>query len=139
MTSSNHGDVFERSRGRLVALAYRLVGTVADAEDAVQDAALGWSRTDASTVNNPEAYLVTATTHAALNRLRSRRSETVSYPGVWLPEPIATHTIPESVRPRRTPPPRCHQSIPGRLQLRASRRPPRNPRAGRNVRGFFRG
>ena len=96
MNESGHGDVFERNRGRLLALAYRLLGTVADAEDAVQDAAVGWSRTDPTHIDNPDAFLVTATTHAALNRLRSRRNNKESYPGVWLPEPVATDPLPEA-------------------------------------------
>jgi len=96
VNETGHGDVFERSRGHLLVLAYRLLGTVADAEDAVQDAAVGWSRTDPSTVENPEAFLVTATTHAALNRLRRRRNNAESYPGAWLPEPIATDPLPDA-------------------------------------------
>lgn len=95
MNSAGHGDVFERCRGQLVSLAYRLLGSVAEAEDAVQDAAIGWSRTDPGSVDNPEAFLVTATTNAALSRLRRRRTRPEVYPGVWLPEPVATGPLPE--------------------------------------------
>lgn len=83
-------DVFEERRGLLQGVAYRVLGTVTDAEDVVQDAWLRWSGVDADTVEDPTAYLVTVTTRLAIDRLRSVQSRRESYVGPWLPEPIAT-------------------------------------------------
>ncbi|WP_019634723.1 RNA polymerase sigma-70 factor [Actinomadura atramentaria] len=83
-------DVFEQHRGRLFAVAYRMLGTVADAEDAVQDAWLRWSARDRSDVLDPEAYLVRITGNVALDRLRAAKARRESYVGPWLPEPVLT-------------------------------------------------
>jgi RNA polymerase sigma-70 factor (ECF subfamily) len=82
-------DAFEIERPRLLGLAYRMLGSLSDAEDVVQDAWLRWSGTDRDRVENPAAWLTTATTRLALDRLRavSRRRE--DYVGPWLPEPVA--------------------------------------------------
>ncbi len=80
-------DRFERERPRLVGLAYRMLGTVADAEDVVQDAWFRWQAAPPGTVDRPEAWLTTVTTRIALDHLRTvRRRE--SYVGPWLPEPL---------------------------------------------------
>jgi RNA polymerase sigma-70 factor (TIGR02957 family) len=83
-------DNFENYRELLFAVAYRMLGTVADAEDAVQDAWLRWSGTDRSQVRDPRAYLVRVVTNTAVDRLRSARAKRESYVGPWLPEPILT-------------------------------------------------
>lgn len=75
----------ERLRPKLLAVAYRMLGTVADAEDAVQDAYLRY-RQHAAGVGNPEAWLVKATTRRCIDRLRKARRE--EYVGQWLPEPV---------------------------------------------------
>jgi RNA polymerase sigma-70 factor (ECF subfamily) len=82
-------DAFEIERPRLLGLAYRMLGSLSDSEDVVQDAWLRWSGTDRDRVENPAAWLTTATTRLALDRLRavSRRRE--DYVGPWLPEPVA--------------------------------------------------
>lgn len=83
-------DVFEDRRGLLQAVAYRVLGTVTDAEDIVQEAWLRWNRVDAATVDDPTAYLVTVTTRLAIDRLRSAKANRVTYVGPWLPEPVPT-------------------------------------------------
>ena len=80
---------FERHRGRLLGLAYRMLGSRADAEDAVQDAWLRWSQTDQRGVNSAEAYLVTIVTRLCLDRMKSARAQREIYVGPWLPEPVA--------------------------------------------------
>ncbi|WP_051712908.1 RNA polymerase sigma-70 factor [Spirillospora albida] len=82
--------IFEEHRGLLFAVAYRMLGTAADAEDAVQDAWLRWSSADRSGVADPKAYLVRITTNVALDRLRSARVQRETYVGPWLPEPMLT-------------------------------------------------
>lgn len=81
---------FERCRGACFAAAYRMLGSVADAEDVVQDTWLRWSAEDRGDVVNAEAYLVRVATRAALNKLRSVRARREDYVGPWLPEPLVT-------------------------------------------------
>ena len=84
--------VFEAHRGLMFAIAYRMLGTIADAEDAVQDAWLRWSAAPRADVADPRAYLARIVTNTALNRLRSARSRREAYIGPWLPEPLLTET-----------------------------------------------
>lgn len=81
---------FLEHRGLLHAVAYRVLGSVTDAEDVVQDAWLRWSRQDVSDVADAEGYLVRVTTRLAIDRLRSARVRRESYVGPWLPEPLLT-------------------------------------------------
>ena len=83
-------DVFAAHRGLLFAVAYRILGSAADAEDAVQDAWLRWSAADRSAVADPKAYLVRIVTNVALDRLRSAAARRETYIGPWLPEPVHT-------------------------------------------------
>ncbi|QJS99092.1 RNA polymerase sigma-70 factor [Streptomyces asoensis] len=83
-------DPFTEHRRLLFATAYRMLGSVADAEDLLQDAWLTWSGVDRSQVGNPRAYLVRAVTNLAINRLTSARATRESYVGPWLPEPWLT-------------------------------------------------
>jgi RNA polymerase sigma factor (sigma-70 family) len=83
-------EVFDRHRGRLNAVAYRVLGRVGDVEDVVQDTWLRWSTVDPSTVEDPEAYLVRVTTRLAIDRLRSAQARREHYVGPWLPEPMLT-------------------------------------------------
>ena len=80
--------VFAAERPRLVGLAYRLLGSVADADDVVQDAWIRWSRADHESIERPAAWLTTVVSRLGLDRLRSRRREQVDYVGPWLPEPL---------------------------------------------------
>ncbi|HYQ22195.1 RNA polymerase sigma-70 factor [Stenotrophomonas sp.] len=84
----NTESAFQTHRPRLMALAYRLLGSRSDAEDVVQDAWLRWSGTDPAAVRDPEAWLVTITTRLGLDRLRAARRERVHYVGPWLAEPL---------------------------------------------------
>jgi RNA polymerase sigma-70 factor (ECF subfamily) len=83
-------DPFLEHRRLLFATAYRMLGTVTDAEDVLQDAWLKWNETDHSTVRQPKSYLVRAVTNLSLNRLTSARATRESYVGPWLPEPLLT-------------------------------------------------
>ncbi|MFJ9824829.1 sigma-70 family RNA polymerase sigma factor [Streptomyces sp. NPDC101160] len=81
-------DRFEASRGRLASLAYRLLGSAADAEDAVQDAFLRWQAADRDRVEVPEAWLTKVVTNLCLDRLRSAQARHERAAGDWLPEPL---------------------------------------------------
>lgn len=78
---------FEAERGRLQRLAYRMLGSVSEAEDVVQDAWLRWTRAG-DEVADPAAWLVRATTRLCLDRLRAAKAERAAYKGPWLPEPL---------------------------------------------------
>jgi RNA polymerase sigma-70 factor (ECF subfamily) len=79
---------FEPHRSFLGGLAYRMLGSVAEAEDVVQDAYLRWSQCDAAAIAHPRAYLVRVVTRLCLDRMRSTASRREEYVGTWLPEPI---------------------------------------------------
>jgi len=91
----NDTEVFEAHRDLMFAVAYRMLGTIADAEDAVQDAWLRWSAEPRSDVTNPRAYLSRVIANTALNRLRSARTRREAYVGPWLPEPLLTDAGPD--------------------------------------------
>jgi RNA polymerase sigma-70 factor (TIGR02957 family) len=86
--------VFDEHRGLLISVAYRVLGSVTDAEDAVQEAWLRWSGVDHSEVADPRAFLVRVTTRLAIDRLRRAKTRRESYVGPWLPEPILTRQDP---------------------------------------------
>ncbi|HYP14383.1 MAG TPA: RNA polymerase sigma factor SigJ, partial [Bryobacteraceae bacterium] len=81
-------DVFEQERGRLVGIAYGLLGSYSEAEDVVQEVWLRYHGS-AQEVREPEAWLTTVVTRIAIDRLRSAQKRRESYPGVWLPEPVS--------------------------------------------------
>ncbi|WIX89939.1 RNA polymerase sigma factor SigJ [Amycolatopsis sp. DG1A-15b] len=81
-------EVFEGARGRLEAIAYRLLGSAGDAEDAVQDTFLRWQSSDRERIETPEAWLTKVLTNLCLNRLTSARARRETYVGQWLPEPV---------------------------------------------------
>ena len=89
-------DPFEAARPRIRGLAYRMLGTLADADDVVQDTWLRWQASGGAHIANAEAWLVTAATRLCLDRLRSAARAREVYPGPWLPEPIVTEPGPES-------------------------------------------
>jgi RNA polymerase sigma-70 factor (ECF subfamily) len=80
-------EAFEANRPRLTRLAYRMLGSVAEAEDAVQDAWLRWTRAGEG-VADPAAWLVRTTTRLCIDRLRKAKVERAAYRGPWLPEPL---------------------------------------------------
>lgn len=86
--------VFQGVRGRLFGIAYRMLGSASEAEDIVQDAWLRWQGTDRSVVQDPPAFLATATTRLAINALQSARARRETYIGPWLPEPVDTSADP---------------------------------------------
>jgi RNA polymerase sigma-70 factor, ECF subfamily len=86
-TPDNASD-FEPHRRHLRALAYRMLGSRAEAEDAVQDAWLRWHATDRSVIDNPRAFLSRTVTHLCLDRLKSAQAQREVYVGAWLPEPV---------------------------------------------------
>jgi RNA polymerase sigma-70 factor (ECF subfamily) len=79
---------FESHRSFLAGLAYRMLGSVAEAEDVVQDAYLRWAQSDASGIAHPRAYLARVVTRLCLDRMKSAASRREQYVGTWLPEPI---------------------------------------------------
>jgi RNA polymerase sigma-70 factor (ECF subfamily) len=89
VTTAQRADEFEALRPHLLAVAYRLTGTYADAEDIVQDSWLRWHRADTD-VADLRAWLTTVVSRLALDRLRSAAHRRESYVGEWLPEPVVT-------------------------------------------------
>ncbi|WP_229745920.1 RNA polymerase sigma-70 factor [Rhodococcoides trifolii] len=85
---------FERARPRLFGVAYRMLGSAADAEDLVQDTWLRWSAVDRNAVRDPAAFLTTIVTRLAINALTSARARRETYQGPWLPEPVDTQADP---------------------------------------------
>ena len=86
---------FEGLRGRLFGLAYRMLGSRADAEDIVQEAYVRWNEVTKDRIDNPEAWLVTTTSRLAIDRLRRLKTEREAYVGQWLPQPIVTDAPPD--------------------------------------------
>jgi len=84
----NAESLFQTHRPRLLTLAYRMLGSRADAEDVLQDAWLRWAGIASDEVRDAEAWLVTATTRLSLDRLRAAKRERQHYVGPWLPEPL---------------------------------------------------
>ncbi|CAE6790832.1 sigma-70 family RNA polymerase sigma factor [Paraburkholderia haematera] len=87
---------FEAVRARLLALAYRMLGSRAEAEDVVQDVWLKWHLADAREVRTPAAWLTTITTRAAIDRLRRVQRERASQAAGWLPEPWLDEMAPSA-------------------------------------------
>src|SRR5579863_8105389 len=79
---------FEPHRGFLGGLAYRMLGSVAEAEDVVQDAFLRWREVDRATVSEPRAYLARIVSRLCLDRMKSAPHRREQYMGMWLPEPV---------------------------------------------------
>jgi RNA polymerase sigma-70 factor (ECF subfamily) len=91
MTSDDEGArEFEEHRGYLIAVAYRMLGTLADAEDAVQETYLRFAGIDGSQIREPRAWLTTALSRICLDHLGSARSRREQYVGPWLPEPLVS-------------------------------------------------
>ncbi|ABE44836.1 RNA polymerase sigma-70 factor [Polaromonas sp. JS666] len=81
-------DTFNRLRPRLQGIAYRMLGSSAEAEEVVQDAWLRWHEADQDHLENTEAWLVSVTTRLAIDRLRTAKIQREHYVGTWLPEPL---------------------------------------------------
>ena len=85
-----HIDIFEQARPRLLGIAYRILGSLSEAEDAVQDTFFRWQAADVATIKSPGAWLTTACTRRSIDILRASYRSRVGYVGSWLPEPIHT-------------------------------------------------
>jgi RNA polymerase sigma-70 factor, ECF subfamily len=85
---------FEELRKRLFGIAYRMIGTTADAEDIVQEAYLRWHQADTKEIRSAEAWLVSVVTRLSIDRLRRALVEREKYVGQWLPEPLVASTLP---------------------------------------------
>ena len=81
-------DAFDPLRPRLIRVAYRMLGSVADAEDMVQEAFIRWLRVDHASIREPEAFLRTTVTRLCLDHLKSARHRRETYIGPWLPDPV---------------------------------------------------
>ncbi len=90
MLDRDHAQIFEDARPNLLGLAYRILGSLADAEDAVQDTFLKWAKTDRGAIESTASWLTTVCTRRCLDLLRSAHRARVNYVGSWLPEPIHT-------------------------------------------------
>jgi RNA polymerase sigma-70 factor (ECF subfamily) len=91
--------VFASSKPLLFSIAYRMLGSVMDAEDVVQDAYLRWQEALDADVRAPHAYLATIVTRLSINQLRSARRQRETYVGPWLPEPLVTDYAPDPSGP----------------------------------------
>ena len=90
---------FQGERGRLFGIAYRMLGSVSEAEDVLQDTWLRWQAVDSTTVENPPAFLMRTVTRLCIDTLGAARNRLTDYVGPWLPEPlIQTEDHPESIR-----------------------------------------
>ena len=88
MTSAGAAESFDPLRPRLLRVAYRMLGSVADAEDVVQEAFIRWMGADRAAVREPEAFLRRTVTRLCLDQLKSARHNRETYIGPWLPDPI---------------------------------------------------
>jgi RNA polymerase sigma-70 factor (ECF subfamily) len=86
-------EIFAGHRDRLFGIAYRMLGSRADAEDVLQDAWLRWHEQDASALRSTEAWLTTMVTRLAIDRLRAAKTQRAAYFGPWLPEPLAESEV----------------------------------------------
>jgi RNA polymerase sigma-70 factor (ECF subfamily) len=91
-----HIGIFELARPRLLGVAYRILGSRSEAEDAVQDTFLRWQAVDIANIESPGAWLTTACTRRAIDMLRASYRSRVDYVGNWLPEPIHTRVDSEA-------------------------------------------
>ena len=93
MTQEKDLDTFEQVSPMLMGLAYRILGSWTDAEDAVQDTYLKWHKADRARIENPSSWLTTLCTRRCIDLLRSAHRTRVSYVGTWLPEPVHTRAV----------------------------------------------
>ena len=83
-------EVFDSHRSLLFSIAYRMLGSVADAEDMIQETFLRWQKTPPAGIRSPKAFLVTIVSRLCINQLQSARAKREEYQGPWLPEPLVT-------------------------------------------------
>jgi RNA polymerase sigma-70 factor (ECF subfamily) len=100
MADARHEDVaasFDPLRPKLMRVAYRMLGSVADAEDVLQEAFIRWMKADRSEVREPEAFLRRTVTRLCLDQLKSARRQRETYVGPWLPDPVVEEEDEEDV------------------------------------------
>jgi RNA polymerase sigma-70 factor (ECF subfamily) len=86
-------NVFQTDRARLFSIAYRMLGSAADAEDVLQDGWLRFESADRERIRSPQAFATTIVTRLCLDRLKSARATREEYIGTWLPEPVLTSDV----------------------------------------------
>src|SRR5215469_1967148 len=93
----NQDDVFQSYRSLLFSIAYRMLGSVMDAEDGVQEAYVRWHKAieNGEVVQSPKTYLCTIVTRWCIDQLRAARAQREAYVGVWLPEPLVEPNAPD--------------------------------------------
>ena len=96
MDAAELDQIAQQERPRLIGLAYRMTGSLSDAEDLVQDALLRAHRAQVDDIESPAAYLTTITTRLAIDHQRSARVRREAYVGPWLPEPITADPAPDA-------------------------------------------
>src|ERR1051325_1027275 len=100
MAEARHEDAaasFDPLRPKLMRVAYRMLGAVADAEDVVQEAFIRWMKADRHAVREPEAFLRRTVTRLCLDQLKSARHQRETYLGPWLPDPVLEEEEPDDV------------------------------------------
>ena len=100
MSGAEYADaaaIFDPLRSKLMRVAYRMLGSVTDAEDMVQEAFIRWMKADRAAVYEPEAFLRRTVTRLCLDQLKSARSQRETYVGPWLPDPIVEQDEQEDV------------------------------------------
>lgn len=97
--TETRAEIFDSTRPLLFSIAYRMTGSVSDAEDLVQDAFVRWLEAPDTEVRAPRAFLATIVTRLAINHLQSARSRRETYVGPWLPEPLVTEHAPDPSEP----------------------------------------
>lgn len=102
MSGPGDAELFATERSRLLGLAYRVLGGMADAEDVVQETWLRWAAANTADIERPSAWLTTVTTRLSLDRLKAAQRRRESYVGPWLPEPIVTHAVARAPGPEES-------------------------------------
>ncbi|MEM7587693.1 MAG: sigma-70 family RNA polymerase sigma factor [Acidobacteriota bacterium] len=95
MATTTAHESFDQHRDYLTGVAYRMLGSLSEAEDMVQESFLRWHRIDPSEIQSPRAWLTTSVTRLCIDHLRSARVQREEYVGPWLPEPVPTD-VPET-------------------------------------------
>src|SRR5947209_18582634 len=90
MTADSRVELFNEHRSLLFSIAYRMCGSIADAEDMLQEAFIRWQQVSDIAIDSPRAYLVTIVSRLCINHLQSARVQREEYVGQWLPEPVVT-------------------------------------------------
>lgn len=99
LAAQRHAELFDERRPLLFNIAYRMLGSVADAEDVLQEAYLRWQRVDLDEIERPDAWLSTVVTRQSIDQLRAAKTRREVYVGPWLPEPLVSEQAPDAAEP----------------------------------------